>query len=45
MNAGSLAHECGVFAIVGDVDAARICYLGLHALQHRGQEAAGQVRP
>lgn len=43
MNAGSLAHECGVFAIVGDVDASRICYLGLHALQHRGQEAAGIV--
>jgi amidophosphoribosyltransferase len=39
----SLRHECGVFGIVGDDDAARLCYLGLHALQHRGQEAAGIV--
>ncbi len=39
----SLRHECGVFAIVGDPDAARLTYLGLHALQHRGQEGAGIV--
>jgi amidophosphoribosyltransferase len=39
----SLRHECGLFGIVGDPDAARLCYLGLHALQHRGQEGAGIV--
>ena len=39
----SLHHECGVFGIVGDPDAARLTYLGLHALQHRGQEGAGIV--
>lgn len=38
-----LKHECGVFGVHGDTDASRICYLGLHALQHRGQEAAGIV--
>lgn len=35
--------ECGVFGIFGHVDAARLTYLGLYALQHRGQEAAGIV--
>lgn len=34
-------EECGVFAVYGHQDAARICYYGLHSLQHRGQEAAG----
>ena len=38
-----LRHECGVFGVMGDPDAARLTYLGLHALQHRGQEAAGIV--
>ena len=33
--------ECGVVAIHGDPEAARLAYLGLHALQHRGQEGAG----
>ena len=33
--------ECGVFAIYGTQDAAYMAYLGLHALQHRGQESAG----
>ena len=33
--------ECGVFGIFGRQDAAAIVTLGLHALQHRGQEAAG----
>jgi len=33
--------ECGVFAVSGHTDAARLTYLGLHALQHRGQESAG----
>ncbi|MFN7143099.1 MAG: amidophosphoribosyltransferase [Myxococcota bacterium] len=32
-----------MFGILDDPDAARLCYLGLHALQHRGQEAAGIV--
>jgi amidophosphoribosyltransferase len=36
-----LHEECGVFGILGNPDAAAITALGLHALQHRGQEAAG----
>ncbi len=36
-------EECGIFGIVGNVDAAALTALGLHALQHRGQEAAGIV--
>ncbi|NWG13951.1 MAG: amidophosphoribosyltransferase [Acidobacteria bacterium] len=36
-----LREECGVFAIVSHPDAARMTYLGLYALQHRGQESAG----
>ena len=35
--------ECGVFGIFGKPDAAAVVTLGLHALQHRGQEAAGIV--
>jgi len=35
--------ECGVFGISGHADAASLAALGLHALQHRGQEAAGIV--
>jgi amidophosphoribosyltransferase len=35
--------ECGVFAIVGNSEASNIAYLGLHGLQHRGQESAGMV--
>jgi amidophosphoribosyltransferase len=38
-----LHEECGVFGIYGDDDAAARTALGLHALQHRGQEAAGLV--
>jgi amidophosphoribosyltransferase len=34
-------EECGVFGIFGNPDAATLTALGLHALQHRGQEAAG----
>jgi amidophosphoribosyltransferase len=34
-------EECGVFAIYGHPEAANLSYLGLYALQHRGQEAAG----
>jgi amidophosphoribosyltransferase len=36
-------EECGVFGIFGDADAGAHTALGLHALQHRGQEAAGIV--
>jgi amidophosphoribosyltransferase len=36
-----LREECGVVAIHGYPDAARMAYLGLYALQHRGQESAG----
>ena len=38
-----LHEECGVFGIYGHGDAAALTALGLHALQHRGQEAAGIV--
>jgi amidophosphoribosyltransferase len=38
-----LHEECGVFGILGHEDAAALTALGLHALQHRGQEAAGIV--
>jgi amidophosphoribosyltransferase len=34
---------CGVFGVFGHPEAANIAYLGLHALQHRGQESAGIV--
>lgn len=34
---------CGVFGIHGHIEAANLTYLGLHALQHRGQESAGIV--
>ncbi len=36
-----LREECGVMAVHGHPDAARQVYLGLYALQHRGQESAG----
>ncbi len=36
-------EECGVFGIYGHEEAARLTYLGLYALQHRGQESAGIV--
>ncbi len=39
----TLREECGVFGIYGHDDASAIVALGLHALQHRGQEAAGIV--
>lgn len=35
--------ECGVFGIFGHAEAARLTYLGLYALQHRGQESCGIV--
>ena len=34
---------CGVFGVYGHEEASRLTYLGLHALQHRGQESAGIV--
>ncbi len=43
LDADTLREECGVFGIFGHPDAAAITALGLHALQHRGQEAAGIV--
>ena len=38
-----LHEECGVFGVIGVTDAANFVALGLHALQHRGQEAGGIV--
>jgi len=38
-----LKEECGIFGAVGVIDAANFVALGLHALQHRGQEAGGIV--
>src|ERR1041385_2192147 len=39
----TLHEECGVFGIFGHDDAGALAVLGLHALQHRGQESAGIV--
>jgi amidophosphoribosyltransferase len=39
----TLHEECGVFGVFGHPDAAALTALGLHALQHRGQEAGGIV--
>ena len=36
-----LREECGIFGVIGAHEAAATCALGLHALQHRGQEAVG----
>ena len=38
-----LREECGIFGVLGHKDAGALAALGLHALQHRGQEAAGIV--
>ena len=38
-----LKEECGIFGIFGNKDAAALTALGLHALQHRGQEGCGIV--
>jgi len=38
-----LKEECGVFGIFGHTEAANMTYLGLYALQHRGQESAGMA--
>ncbi|HMK60539.1 MAG TPA: amidophosphoribosyltransferase [Dissulfurispiraceae bacterium] len=34
-------EECGIFGVFGHLEAANLAYLGLYALQHRGQEGAG----
>ena len=39
----SFKEECGVFGIWNSTEASRLTYLGLYAMQHRGQEAAGIV--
>ena len=36
-------EECGIFAVYGHPEAAKLTYFGLYALQHRGQESAGIV--
>ncbi len=43
MSQKSWKDECGVFGIWNDPEASRLTYLGLYALQHRGQESAGIV--
>ncbi len=40
---GLIDEECGVCAVLGSEEAANLVYLGLHGLQHRGQESAGIV--
>ena len=37
----SVGHHCGLFGVFGHEDAAALTRLGLHSLQHRGQESAG----
>lgn len=41
MDPDKLHEECGVFGVFGHPEAANLVYLGLYALQHRGQEGAG----
>ena len=36
-------EACGIIGVFGHPEAAKLCYLGLYALQHRGQESAGIV--
>lgn len=45
MNLMSIHEECGVFGVMSErpIDAAKLCYFGLYALQHRGQESCGIV--
>jgi amidophosphoribosyltransferase len=38
-----IGHNCGLFGVLGSPDASRQTYLGLYALQHRGQESSGIV--
>ncbi len=41
LDGDKLREECGVFGVINGAEAAATCALGLHALQHRGQEAVG----
>ena len=41
IDSDKLREECGIFGVIGTRDAAAMTALGLHALQHRGQEAVG----
>jgi amidophosphoribosyltransferase len=41
MNSDKFHDECGVMAVHGHPEASKLAYLGLYALQHRGQESAG----
>jgi amidophosphoribosyltransferase len=41
--AGRPKDECGIFAVYGHEEAAKLTYFGLYALQHRGQESAGII--
>lgn len=41
MSGENIKHHCGLFGVYNHSEAARITYLGLFALQHRGEEAAG----
>ncbi|MEW6602864.1 MAG: amidophosphoribosyltransferase, partial [Nitrospirota bacterium] len=41
LSADKFHDECGVFGVFGHTEASNLTYLGLHALQHRGQEGAG----
>ena len=43
MSQSSLRHYCGIMAVSGHPDAAKLVVAGLHAQQHRGEEAAGVV--
>jgi amidophosphoribosyltransferase len=43
LNSDKFREECGVVAIYANAEAEKLAYLGLHALQHRGQESAGIV--
>jgi len=43
LNGDTLHEECGVFGVFDHADAGALAVLGLHSLQHRGQEAAGIV--
>ncbi len=42
-NLDAFHEECGVFGVFGHPEAANLAYLGMYALQHRGQESAGIV--
>lgn len=43
LDGDKLREECGIFGVIGSAEAAALTALGLHALQHRGQEACGII--